>query len=132
MSEKNPQSDVKNLHRGVKNLHTRGLDSSHRSEKDTLERNLTVNGDKTTESSVKQLPELGHPEDKVELIVADVLEQLGDRQSEAFYRLVARRVPEHVIYGALSEIRADGAREPAKVFTYRMNRYGYDRLNGGE
>jgi hypothetical protein len=36
--EKNLQSDVKNVHTAMNNVHSRGKESSHRSEKDTLER----------------------------------------------------------------------------------------------
>jgi hypothetical protein len=36
---------------------------------------------------------------------------------------VAAKVPEGVIRETLSQIKVDGAREPAKLFTYRMQRY---------
>jgi hypothetical protein len=44
--------------------------------------------------------ELAH----INLIAADILEILGDRQSEGFYRLVARKVPEHTIRRLLGSV----------------------------
>jgi hypothetical protein len=125
------QPGVKNLHRGVKNLHTRGEEPSHRTEKDTVERHLTtVNGDHNSESPVRQLPSLSLSLDQIELVAQDIVQALGDTHSERFYRLVAAKVPAEVIYQALSEIKADGATDAAKVFTYRMNRYALTRLQG--
>lgn len=131
---KNLEAGVKILDPPVKNLHPRGLESSRRSEKDTQERNytVTVNGNNNPASPLWHLPELGHAEDQVDLIATDILDQLGDRQSERFYRLVAQRVPEQVIYQALSEIKADGAQNPARVFTYRMNRYAIGATGPGQ
>ena len=126
------QPDVKNLHRGVKDLHISSEESSHRTEKDTKERNLTTvngdNADNATTSPVSQLSSLEELPEKIELIAHDILAALGDDHSEQFYRLVAARVPAEVIYQALSEIKADGADDAAKVFTYRMNRYALEQL----
>lgn len=119
------QPGVKILHRGMNNLHSRGEESSHRTEKETSERNFTVNGSK---SPLSQLPDLDQPSEQIELMAADILAALGDSHSERFYRLVADKVPEDVIRQALAEIKADGAREPAKVFTHRMNQYALERL----
>jgi hypothetical protein len=44
-------------------------------------------------------------------------------KSRKFYELVAAKIPEGVIRETLSQIRVDGARDPAKLFTYRMQRY---------
>jgi hypothetical protein len=52
-----------------------------------------------------------------------ILPALGDKQSRRFYELVAAKIPEGVIRETLSQIKADGARDPAKLFTYRMQRY---------
>ncbi len=70
--------------------------------------------------SLKDLPDLDQPEGKAEFIAEEILGELGDQHSAAFYRLVARKVPDDVIRRTLAEIRADGARFPAKVFTHRM------------
>jgi hypothetical protein len=122
-------SGVKILNRGVKNLHTSGEESLPRTEKDTVERNITtVNGDKTTTSLVRQLPDLKQPPEKSVLIAQDILAALGDEHSARFYRLVAAKIPAEVIYQTLGEIKADGAENAAKVFTYRMNRYALERL----
>lgn len=126
---KNLQSDVKDLHRGVKNLHTSSEESSHRTEKDTKERHLiTVNGGNKTKSPVSQLPSIERAPEESDLITSDILAALGDEHSEAFYRLVAAKIPSEVIYQALSEIQTDGAKDAPKVFTYRMNRYALEQL----
>ena len=57
-----------------------------------------------------------------------ILEQLEDEHSKAFYDLVAAKIPETIIRRAIAEIRADGAREPAKLFTYKMKSYALGRL----
>ena len=72
---------------------------------------------------MKTLPNLEQPDGKTEFIAEEILEELGDAHSANFYRLVALKVPEPVIRRALAEIRADGARHPAKVFTHRMVRF---------
>lgn len=48
--------------------------------------------------------------------------------SQAFYYLVAAKVPEPVVRKTLSEIRHDGARSPARVFAHRMKQYAADAL----
>lgn len=118
---------LKHLHQGVKNLHSRSEESSHRSEKDTQDRNLTVNGFNPTTSPICQLPDIPQPTEQVELVAGDILRQFGDEHSNRFYHLVARKVPASIIYESLSEIRSDGAREPAKAFTFRMNKYALER-----
>lgn len=110
---------TKNLGSDVKEVDTRGVGSRHRSEKDTSERTLTVsNGD-----LIKHLPDLGVSAEQQEYISGQVLDQLGDKHSERFYRLVAAKIPEQVIFQALSEIRVDGADNPRKAFTHRMGQY---------
>ncbi len=69
------------------------------------------------------LPEIVQPKEKRDYIAQSILDVLGDQQSLPFYRLVAAKVPERVIRYALAEIKADGARFPARVFTYRMQQY---------
>lgn len=125
---KNLDPDVKNLDRGVKNLDTWGQESRPRSEKETSERNLTVNGNQATSSPVLQLPDLDQPELQTEMIAEEILDRLGDTQSASFYRRVAAKVAYNVIDQALSEIRTDGANEPPKVFTFRMNQYALRAL----
>ncbi|REJ87564.1 MAG: hypothetical protein DWQ34_24775 [Planctomycetota bacterium] len=81
-------------------------------------------------SPLRQLPDLGLDAGHVELIAGDIVAQLGDEQSVAFYRLVARTVPEAVIREALSSIKTDGARDPRRLFTYRMQQYAIKKLYG--
>ena len=80
----------------------------------------TVNGDN---SIFKKLPNLDQPKAKTEYVAGFVLDQLGDRQSERFYNLVAAKIPEPIIRQALAEIRADGADAPPKLFTHKMKLY---------
>jgi hypothetical protein len=73
--------------------------------------------------AIKGLPDLAQPREKTAYVAQAILDQLGDRHSEQFYRLVAAKVPEPVIRQALAEIRTDGAKDPPRVFTYRMKLY---------
>jgi hypothetical protein len=80
---------------------------------------------------LQQLPDLGDPPEKTAYVAKHILEALGDEQSKRFYELVAAKVPEAVIRETLSQIRVDGARDPARLFTYRMQRYALERLKQG-
>src|SRR5918999_1931524 len=78
-------------------------------------------------SSIRKLPDLDQPTEKTAYVAQILLDELGDRQSEKFYRLVAAKIPEAVIREALSAIRVDGAENPARLFTYKMQRYALGR-----
>jgi hypothetical protein len=94
----------------------------------------TVNGVvKGGERSVLQkLPDLGEPPEKTEYIARDIiLKALGDERSRKFYELVAAKIPEQVIRETLSAVKADGARSPAKLFTYKIQRYVLERQKRG-
>lgn len=125
---KNLAPDVKNFNRGVKSSNINGKESLHRSEKDTTERNLTVNGSYTRQSPVRQLPDLDQPQEQTAIVADEIISRLGDQHSRRFYELVAAKVPYDVIHRALSEIKTDGADNPAKVFTHRMQQYALKRL----
>jgi phage replication O-like protein O len=73
------------------------------------------------------LPDIDQPQEKRNYIAQSIVDALGDQQSLPFYRLVASKVPERVIRYALAEIKADGARQPERVFTYRMQQYALDQ-----
>jgi hypothetical protein len=77
-------------------------------------------GEKNT---LQQLPNLGDPPEKTEYVAKQILKELGDKQSQRFYRLVAAKIPEGVIRETLSAVRADAARDPARLFTYKIQRY---------
>lgn len=89
--------------------------------------NKTVsNGD---ESIFKKLPNLKQSKFKTEYIAKQViLKQLGDKQSERFYHLIAAKTPQPVIRQALAEIKVDGARHPPKLFTHKMKLYAVSKL----
>ena len=74
-------------------------------------------------SALQYLPDLGDPPEKTAYVAQQILKELGDEKSQRFYHLVAAKIPEGVIRETLSEVRVDGARNPAKLFTYKMQRY---------
>ena len=78
-------------------------------------------------SSIQKLPDLDQPKEKTAYIAHYVLDELGDQQSRKFYALVAAKIPEPIIREALSSIRVNGATHPAKLFTYKMQRYAVGR-----
>jgi hypothetical protein len=83
-------------------------------------------------SALQQLPDLGDPPEKTEYIAKDIiLQALGDEQSSRFYELVAAKIPEQVIRETLAEVKADGARSPAKLFTYKIKRYALEQRKRG-
>jgi hypothetical protein len=95
--------------------------------------NNTVNGvvKGGGKSTLHQLLDLGDPPEKAEYIARDIiLKALGDEKSLKFYELVAAKVPESVIREVLAEVRADGARSPAKLFTYKIKQYVIERSRG--
>ena len=74
-------------------------------------------------SALQRLPDLEEPPEKTEYVAKQILKALGDEQSQRFYHLVAAKIPEGVIRETLSEVRVDGARDPARLFTYKIQRY---------
>ncbi len=79
-------------------------------------------------NNIQKLKDLDQPPDKTAYVAQFLLDELGDQQSEKFYRLVAAKIPEAVIREALSAIRVDGAEHPAKLFTFKMQRYALGRV----
>jgi Bacteriophage replication protein O len=124
-----------NTPRGVKSTPGGGVKSTlHPSDKNYTTQetvlqetvNNTVNGvvkGGIEKSVVQQLPDLGEPPEKTEYVAKQILQELGDEKSQRFYHLVAAKIPEGVIRETLSEVRADGARSPARLFTYKIQRY---------
>ena len=73
---------------------------------------------------IKHLKDLDLPKSKKEYLAQQIAQQLNDQKSLDFFRLVAAKIPEHVIFQTLSEIEHDGGVDnPRTVFTYRMGRY---------
>lgn len=81
-------------------------------------------------TDLRQLPDLVQEREETQSVADFILGELGDAHSQAFYYLVAAKVPEHVVRKTLSEIRHDGARSPARVFAHRMKQYAADALAG--
>ena len=83
-------------------------------------------------STLRELPDLGDPPEKTAYVAKDIiLKALGDEKSSRFYELVAAKIPEQVIREVLSEVRVDGARSPAKLFTYKIKRYALEARKQG-
>jgi len=70
------------------------------------------------------------PPEQTAYVTHHILKALGDEKSRKFYALVAAKIPEGVIRETLSQIKVDGARDPAKLFTYRMQRYALAKQKG--
>jgi hypothetical protein len=79
------------------------------------------------ESALQKLPDLEDPPEKTAYVAEQILKVLGDEKSQRFYHLVAAKIPEGVIRETLSEVRVDGARDPARLFTYKIQRYALTR-----
>jgi hypothetical protein len=76
------------------------------------------------------LPRLDQPEEKTQDVAKQIQQALGhqDQHSMHFHQLIASRVPEKIIHAHLADIRADGARNPGALFTYRMTQYAKECL----
>jgi hypothetical protein len=90
-----------------------------------------VKGGKRREGIVDNLQPLDQPIEKTRYIADHILQQLKDKHSAPFYQLVASKVPESYILQALSEIKADGARNPPKLFTHKMKEYVLKKMKKG-
>jgi hypothetical protein len=95
--------------------------------------NNTVNGvvKGGGESALQRLPDLKEPPEKTAYVAQQILRELGDEQSQRFYHLVAAKIPEGIIRETLSEVRADGARDPARLFTYKIKKYALEARKRG-
>jgi hypothetical protein len=98
--------------------------------------NVNVNADKEKgeiaaedKTDLRKLPDIDQPKEKTKYLSDEIAAELGDKHSQAFYYLVAAKVPESVIRDALAEIKQGGARSPARVFTSRMKTYVADTLS---
>lgn len=83
---------------------------------------------KKTVNRLKNLPEIEQPEEKTEYLTEEMVGEFGDPKSESFYNLVASRVPEPIIRETIADIRQSNAKEPAKLFTYRMIKYAAKKM----
>jgi hypothetical protein len=116
-----PRNNIKNKYIN-KTVNVNGFKEKGRGE---FQQGQEPSQDKT---DLRRLPDLNQPKDQTQVIAQTILEVLGDHHSQAFYYLVAAKVPEQVIRKALSEIKNDGARFPAKVFVHRMKAYAEEHF----
>ncbi len=74
----------------------------------------------------------GQPKAKTDLLTQDILDELGDRKSRGFYRLVAAKIPERVIRETLSEIKHNkNAKHPPSLFTSEMGKFALHHAKQG-
>lgn len=124
-----------NFTRGVSHNLTRPLvkkrDTQYTVNNIQEDKNVNVQR-KRPRSRLHDLVDLDLPSEEAALIAADILAFLGDRQSEGFYRLIARKVPEAFIRRTLSEVRQSGAVSPARVFTSKVMAYVNNALGSAK
>jgi DNA-binding MarR family transcriptional regulator len=106
--------------------------SSDQTRRSASDNNIEVNRQENTvngvvkgeeKGSLQQLKDLEQPPEQTAYVAQHILDALGDEKSRRFYKLVAAKIPEGVIRETLSQIKVDGAQDPARLFTYRMQRY---------
>ncbi len=98
-------ADVKNVNIGVKSFNSRGKQSLHRSEKDTLERYNNV-----TKYNAKDTDEEAY-------YAGLIAEKLGDQKSLTYYKIACHRFNPQLLLEKAAEIIGDGgARNPGAVF----------------
>ena len=93
-----------------------------------LDNNVNVSIKGIRRSPLHRLEDRNQPVALANLIAEDILAALGDKHSEAFYRLVARKVPEAFIRRTLSEVKQGGAESAPKVFTAKIMEYTQETL----
>lgn len=93
-----------------------------------VDKNVNVAKKGERRRSLHGLQDRNQPIALTNLITEDILAALGDEHSEAFYRLVARKVPETIIRRRLSEVRQGGAVSAPKVFTTKIMEYAEEVL----
>ncbi len=72
---------------------------------------------------LKRMPGLEQPEARTKQVATYIRDEMGDEHSARFYRLVADKIPEGPIRRMISESKADGAKHPPRVFTYKVKAY---------
>jgi hypothetical protein len=75
-----------------------------------------------------QLPDLNQPQAQIAYLSEYLVDHFQDRHSQKFYQLVASKIPESAIRRFLAEIKVDGAREPAKLFTHKVKLYALEQM----
>jgi hypothetical protein len=70
-----------------------------------------------------KLPKHITDDSHINYLVEEILKVVNDPHSKKFYSLIASRIPENNIRQVLSEMKADGANNPAKLFTWKMKRF---------
>jgi N-glycosylase/DNA lyase len=92
---------------------------------------VNVNADfeeKTEKTDLRKLPNIEQDTERTKYIAEEIVSRLGDKHSQAFYYLVAAKIPKSEIWRALSEIKESKPQSPAAVFTSRMKNYATTQL----
>jgi hypothetical protein len=79
-------------------------------------------------TDLHKLPDLDQSNEQSDLLASDILAELGDVSSTAFYRLVAAKIPESFIRQKLSELKQGSARTPERVFASIVRNYAAEKL----
>jgi hypothetical protein len=69
------------------------------------------------------------PPGKTDYIAGEIFSALGNESSEAFYRLVAGKIPESFIRKKLSELKQGSVRLPTRVFVSSIKNYAAEKLS---
>src|SRR2546421_7456073 len=113
-------ADVKNVNIGVKSFNSRGKQSLHRSEKDTLERYNNV---------IKQNK---RDQDEVGYYANLLADKLRDQKSLTYYKIACQRFTPQTLLQKAAEIMADGgARNPGAVFADWLKKHGLQESSRG-
>ena len=67
----------------------------------------------------------------IQYLVDEQIKVCGDESSESFYKLIAEKVPDRIIYESLSEAKADNQlnTKPSKLYTTIITREAQKYLN---
>jgi DNA-binding transcriptional ArsR family regulator len=96
--------------------------ASDNNRKENTEENTVGNG------VFRRLPDLNQQKEKTAYLTQFLLDRFQDHHSYPFYKLVAAKIPESEIRRALAEVKVDGARNPATLFTHTMKLYALNCL----
>lgn len=105
-------SEVQEKERGEETFPAEGRESADSNREENREEN---------KESVNALQKHDKEPDHVRYLVDEMLKVCGDEHSRAFYSQLARRLPDHVIFRSLAEIRQDPAiRNRGAVLTAKL------------
>lgn len=93
-----------------------------RIQKQTLQNHYEKNG------ILQKLPLLKVDKEYKDYLIEEILKVTNHNDSRKFYEVVTSKIPEDKIRIALSEIKTDGADNPAKLFNWKIQRVALSML----